>query len=171
MPLLSRIHRDIDERAEAIRRAHPRWLCAKGCGHCCHQLAGAPRLTAPEWSLLREALTSLPEERLNGIRRAMVTLAGNPSRPVVCPLLDTLADACAVYPQRPVACRTYGFYVEREGGLYCREIDALVIDCDLADVVWGNHEVIDEQLASLGEIRPLTEWFGEWEGARQATET
>ncbi len=44
------------------------------------------------------------------------------------------------YAQRPVACRTYGFYVQRELGLYCGDIEARVAGGELADVVWGNHD-------------------------------
>jgi hypothetical protein len=62
-----------------------------------------------------------------------------------------------------VACRTYGFYVQRELGLYCRDIESRVADGTLADVVWGNHDAIDHRLAGLGEVRALTEWFEEWE--------
>ena len=29
----------------------------------------------------------------------------------------------------------------------------------LADVVWGNHQVVDNALQGFGEIRALTEWF------------
>ena len=30
------------------------------------------------------------------------------------------------------------------------------------DVVWGNHDAIDQRLAGLGETRALTEWFERW---------
>jgi hypothetical protein len=61
-----------------------------------------------------------------------------------------------------VACRTYGFYVQRDKGLYCQEIEARVADGFMSDVVWGNHEAIEHRLASLGETRALTEWFKRW---------
>jgi Fe-S-cluster containining protein len=93
------------------------------------------------------------------IRRKMATLAEQPPRPVVCPLLDESTGACPVYAQRPVACRSYGFYVQRDLGLYCHDIEKLVAEGALADVVWGNHDAIDQQLDALGEKRPLTEWF------------
>jgi Fe-S-cluster containining protein len=89
-------------------------------------------------------------------------LAHQQSRPLTCPLLDQTTNACLVYAQRPVACRTYGFYVQRELGLYCRDIESLVADGALADVVWGNHDAIDRRLAGLGQARALTEWFGDW---------
>jgi hypothetical protein len=60
-----------------------------------------------------------------------------------------------------VACRTYGFYAQRDKGLYCKDIETRVADGALDDVVWGNHDAVDRQLAGLGESRGLTEWFGE----------
>jgi len=161
--MLSLLHADIDARVQAIRETRPDWLCGKGCDSCCRRLAEVPRLSAAEWGLLREGLATLPPERLREICRDTAALAGEHARPVVCPLLDQATGACPVYAQRPVACRTYGFYVQRELGLYCRDIESRVADGTLADVVWGNHDAIDHRLARLGEIRALTDWFEHWE--------
>lgn len=165
MITLSRLHLDIDARVQTIRENRPDWLCGKGCDGCCRRLAEVPQLTATEWDLLREGLAALPPERLGAISRDMAALAGQQSRPVVCPLLDQTTGACPVYAQRPVACRTYGFYVQRDKGLYCSDIESRVADGVLADVVWGNHDAIDQRLNALGESRPLTEWFADWECA------
>ena len=83
---------------------------------------------------------------------------------VVCPMLERESGACPVYAHRPVACRSYGFYVQRDKGLYCAEIEASVAQGELADVVWGNHDAIDRGLMATGESRSLIEWFGEWPG-------
>lgn len=163
MTTLSRLHLDIDARVQTIRENRPDWLCGKGCDSCCRRLAEVPQLTATEWCLLREGLAALLPERLGEIRRDMGALAGQQSRPVVCPLLDQTTGAYPVYAQRPVACRTYGFYVQRDKGLYCSDIESRVADGALADVVWGNHDAIDQRLTGLGESRPLTEWFARWE--------
>jgi Fe-S-cluster containining protein len=64
-----------------------------------------------------------------------------------------------VYSSRPVACRTYGFYVERDGGLYCGMIQSHVENGDYADVVWGNNAAIESALTALGPSRSLVEWF------------
>jgi hypothetical protein len=61
-----------------------------------------------------------------------------------------------------VACRTYGFYVQRDLGLYCHDIESRVADGALVDVVWGNHDAIDQRLTGMGEIRALTDWFERW---------
>jgi Fe-S-cluster containining protein len=92
----------------------------------------------------------------------MAALTSQPSRPVICPLLDISTGTCPVYTQRPVACRTYGFYVQRDHGLYCHDIESRVANGALVDVVWGNHDAIDHRLAGLGEIRALTDWFERW---------
>ena len=114
---LRRLHADIDARVVAIRASHPDWQCARGCATCCRQLADVPRLTAAEWALLKQGLMALPPDHLAAIRRKVAELARSPSRPIVCPMLDETDGACPVYAQRPVACRTYGFYVQRELGL------------------------------------------------------
>lgn len=157
-PLL-RLHADIDARVGAIRESHPDWQCARGCATCCRHLADVPQLTAAEWALLKQGLTALPPQRLQQIRRKVAQLAGTATRPVVCPMLDEMEGACPVYAQRPVACRSYGFYVQRELGLYCGDIEARVAAGELADVIWGNHDAVDHTLATLGEALPLTEWF------------
>ena len=106
-----------------------------------------------------EGFCSLPAGQQETIRQRLTALGATPAAPVTCPLLDPASGACPVYAQRPVACRTYGFYVQRDKGLYCGDIEAQVASGALDDVVWGNHETIEQQLAALGEIRSLHEWF------------
>lgn len=169
MSTLSRLHLDIDARVHSIRENRPDWLCGKGCDSCCRRLAAVPQLTAAEWDLLRAGLQALAAEQLAEISRKMAAttaLSGQPPRPVVCPLLDQSTGACPVYAQRPVACRTYGFYVQRDQGLYCHDIESRVGDGALDDVLWGNHDAIDRQLAGLGESRALSEWFALWVSGR-----
>ena len=160
---LSKLHLDIDARVQSIREGHADWLCGKGCDSCCKRLAEVPQLTSTEWDLLREGLAELAPERLQEISRKIAALAGSISRPVICPLLDHSTGACPVYAHRPVACRTYGFYMQRDLGLFCRDIENLVAAGALPNVVWGNHDAIDHRLVSLGESRPLTEWFADWQ--------
>jgi Fe-S-cluster containining protein len=166
MTSLAQLHADIDARVQTIREDRPDWLCGKGCDSCCRRLADVPQLTRAEWDLLREGLAALPPERLQEIRINMAALSGQQSRPITCPLLDLATGSCPVYAQRPVACRTYGFYVQRDLGLYCHDIESLVAEGALADVVWGNHDAIDHRLAGLGESRALTDWFESWDSGR-----
>lgn len=163
MNTLTLLHADIDSRVTAIRDDHPDWLCRMGCDGCCHRLAEIPRLTADEWDWLCKGLSALPPEQLSDIGKGIAALAEQTLRPVICPLLDQAAGACRVYEHRPVACRTYGFYVQRDKGLYCHDIEARVAEGAWADVVWGNQDVIDHRLLGLGNARDLTEWFADWE--------
>jgi len=126
--------------------------------------AEIPRHTAKEWDLLQQGLVALPPERLQKVGLEIAVLADQVSRPIVCPMLDQVHGACLVYAYRPVACRTYGFYVQRDQGLYCKDIESRVADGALTEVVWGNHDVIDHRLCDLGESRELPEWFAQWKG-------
>lgn len=162
MNTLAQLHIDIDERVAVIRDGHPDWLCRRGCDGCCRRLAEIPRLTAAEWEWLREGLAALPPDELREIGRAIAELTEQPARPVVCPLLNRSAGACRIYAHRPVACRTYGFYVQRDKGLYCRDIELRVASGAWSEAVWGNHDAIDRRLCDLGEVRDLTEWFARW---------
>lgn len=158
---LTVIHAGIDARVASIRENTADWPCEKGCDACCRQLADVPQLSAEEWALLQEGLAALPSGQIAEIRRRVAALSINRPHQVTCPMLDPASGACPVYAHRPVACRTYGFYVQRDKGLYCAEIEARVAEGQLAEVIWGNHEAIEQQLARLGETRSLTAWFGD----------
>ena len=162
MSQLTDLHADIDARVLSIRANNANWLCGKGCDHCCKRLAEVPQLTAAEWDWLREGLAGLSPDHLQAICQEMASLAGSLENPIICPLLDHATGACPVYAHRPVACRSYGFYMQRNVGLFCRDIEKQVADGDLPNVVWGNHDAIDHRLKQLGDSRPLTEWFAEW---------
>jgi len=162
---LTQLHADIDKRVELIRSEHPDWLCRSGCEGCCHRLADIPQLTEAEWVLLREGLSALPQELVRNIYEEIAALGNQQTRPIVCPLLDQSTGTCRVYFHRPIACRTYGFYVQRNKGLYCKDIEAQVESGALGDVVWGNHDAIDQKLRCTGEVRELTQWVADWKDA------
>ena len=159
---LTQLHAEIDARVHAIRESRPDWLCRRGCAACCHRLADIPQLTRVEWDLLKEGLEALPANEREAIRDRVLALVAQPSRPLLCPMLDEAAGACRVYPYRPVACRTYGFFVERDLGLYCKDIEAQVERGELSMVIWGNQDRIARSLSEWGEARALTEWIQEW---------
>ncbi|MFZ2406183.1 MAG: YkgJ family cysteine cluster protein [Methylobacter sp.] len=163
MNTLAQLHADIEARVQTIRDDHQDWRCGLGCDGCCRRLAEVPLLTAAEWDWLKEGLAAIPPERLRKIGRDIAALAEQTLRPIVCPLLDQSAGACQVYAHRPVACRTYGFYVQRDLGLYCKDIESRVADGAWADVVWGNQDAIDRRLCGLGDTRELTDWFVRWQ--------
>ena len=106
MTSLPQLHLDIDARVQSIRDNRPDWLCGKGCDNCCRRLAEVPQLTVAEWALLQQGLAALAPERQSEIKQKVAALVDQPSRPIVCPLLDQATGACPVYAQRPVACRS-----------------------------------------------------------------
>jgi Fe-S-cluster containining protein len=162
MNTLTQLHADIEARVRAIREDDLEWLCRIGCDGCCRRLAEIPRLTGAEWDLLQNGLAGLAPEQLQEVGQYIDALAEQTIRPIVCPLLDRSAGACLVYAHRPVACRTYGFYVQRDQVLYCKDIETLVAGGDWSGVVWGNQDAIDRRLCGLGNTHDLAEWFVRW---------
>lgn len=164
MPVLSlhELFDAIDTRVAAIRKEFPDWRCAKGCDACCRQLAAPPRLTPAEWQRLRQGVERLPAHQQTEIRRrvaAQVHAAATDKSLAVCPLLDLDSGSCPVYGDRPVACRSYGYYRQRDKGLFCEDIRRAADQGTLDEVIWGNHEVVDRQLTALGDSRALADWF------------
>ena len=158
--MLLQLHREVDSRASKIASSQIHWPCRRGCNTCCRRLAELPRLARAEWDLLEEGLARLPGplqvqigERIHALRPG--------ERPTVCPFLDREAGSCLVYEYRPVACRTYGFYVERDRGLYCGQIEERVNSGEFAGVVWGNVAGVEARVEGLGERIGLPEWFSD----------
>ncbi|MCL4851984.1 MAG: YkgJ family cysteine cluster protein [Bryobacteraceae bacterium] len=152
------LHGRIEARVCGVASRAGGWPCRKGCDLCCRRLASAPKLTEAEWLLLRQGLAALDENRRSEIRTRIQLTRGTAS-PVVCPLLDLRDGSCLIYDQRPVACRTYGFYVERDRGLFCAGIQSAVERGEYRDVVWGNQESIDAALRKFGEPLELADWI------------
>jgi Fe-S-cluster containining protein len=146
----------VEARTRSTKDSHPWWPCQKGCDDCCRSLAAVPVLIAQEWTLLRSAIAELPEEARLGVMHRLEALCGA-NRPIVCPMLDVATGACLVYAARPIACRTYGFYADREGGLFCRKVEEA--SAAASGIIWGNQEAIESRLDAMGPRRPLTTWF------------
>jgi Fe-S-cluster containining protein len=156
MTLLHQIQDAVHLRTREIASADPAWPCRKGCDDCCRSLASAPRITEAEWRSIAAALEALPAPAAESARRRIETSA-SASRPIVCPLLDTVTGACLVYDARPIACRAYGFYAERESVLGCHRIEAVAAESP--GVIWGNHTALEERLGMLGPAATLAEWL------------
>ncbi len=149
MTRLYQIQEQVRTRTQEIAAAHGNWPCHKGCDDCCRHLASVPRVTHDEWLLIESAL--------NRELRARIRDSAQQVRPVVCPLLDEDSGACLIYKVRPVACRSYGFYAERDKVLGCHRIETLAQEA--SDVIWGNHEPLEDRLDRLGPALELFEWL------------
>ena len=156
MRQLYQIQEQVRARTEEIAAAHGDWPCRKGCDDCCRHLASVPRVTRDEWLLMEGAIGALSDETAVVLRQRIHDSAQK-TRPVVCPLLDTDSGACLIYAARPVACRSYGFYAERDKVLGCHRIEKLARESP--DVIWGNHESLEERLAQCGPALELSEWL------------
>jgi Fe-S-cluster containining protein len=159
MNKLIQLHEEIDARVNAIRETHADWQCKMGCDGCCKRLAEIPQLTSSEWDLLRTGLMNLSAEIREEITQTVAELS---TQFVVCPMLDKSQGICRVYEYRPIACRTYGYYVQHDKGLYCNDILGKVSSGELNEVVWGNQNAVERQLNHLGDSKTLTEWFADW---------
>lgn len=146
---------EIAARAEATRETHPDWPCKRGCDLCCRSLPHLPTVTAPEWARLEAAIAALPDELRAEV---LAKIAAAPAKgPATCPLLAE-DGACRVYDARPIACRTYGYYVERDAGLHCAHVTATVEALDGEPVLWGNGEAIADRMRAYGEPESLAVW-------------
>ena len=153
---LFQIQEAVRLRTEEISSNQAAWPCHKGCDDCCRQLASVPRVTQEEWQSIAAALDALPGPTAELVRNRIRDSA-TASRPVTCPLLDRASGTCLVYHARPVACRAYGFYAERQYVLGCSRIESIAHA--LPNVVWGNHAALEEDLRGLGADATLSEWL------------
>lgn len=156
MSRLNVIQEEVRLRTQEIISKNETWPCRKGCDECCRRLASLPLVTQEEWHLIARAVDSLPAKTAESIRDRIRASAGM-ARPIVCPLLDASTGACLVYEARPVACRAYGFYVERQNVLGCSRIESVAQQ--QKDVVWGNHTAVEDKLHALGPAATLDEWL------------
>lgn len=147
---------DVAARTAAIRSTHGCWPCARGCDSCCRNLARIPVLTWEEWKEVRSAFLALPAAVREDV---LVRAEALRAKPLVCPFLQEQEGICRIYESRPIACRTYGFYQERDGGLYCSAVQGLVESGECDHVVWGNGEAIERRLEALGQRRDLCGWL------------
>lgn len=151
---------ELEERVEArvqdIRASRDWWPCRRGCSQCCRQLAQPPELSVQEWERIDEAVVALPKhirtEVEQKINHLLVQIAENTvSSQVVCPYLDENEGACRIYDARPIACRTYGFFVACNGNDYCEIIENEVSSRShtTSDIVWGNAEAIRNEIEQV----------------------
>lgn len=150
---LYQIDAAIDARASQIVTQHEDWPCRRGCADCCRNLAAPPVVSAVEWQRIEAAMATLPDQVRHDIATRLDQLDAG-SRPIVCPFLDLNSNACLIYEARPVRCRSYGFYAERDAVLGCHRIEAIAASG--APVIWGNHAAIESDLRQLPDTQPLS---------------
>jgi uncharacterized protein len=153
---LHQIQEAVRLRVEEIASAHADWPCAKGCDECCRHLAAVPRITQQEWTWIAAALDGLPSAVADAARHR-IRESESATRPVICPLLDTSSGTCLVYEARPITCRAYGFYAEREYVLGCSRIASIAEQ--RPDLIWGNHAALQEETGLAGPAASLCEWL------------
>lgn len=172
--------------AEAERRDRPRWpadlRCPAGCSICCERSPDVP-VTPAEAAHVAEAVERLPAARRSVIRRRIsetarwITDAGRADRsraPGPCPLLEEPGVAapashgrlCAVYADRPLVCRAYGFAADGAGTLLGCEILEPVVraggpipfpDHAAARAALPDATVLDREGRALPPSSPLPE--------------
>lgn len=159
---LLNIEKRIEVRVQDIRASRDWWPCRRGCAQCCRQLAQPLELSLQEWLRIDEAVVTLPvpirAEIEQKITQLLVEIAENTVHsPIVCPYLDEQEGACRIYEARPIACRTYGFFVARDGNDYCQIIENEVSSrTDATDIIWGNTESIRHEIERVcGELIPF----------------
>jgi len=139
------IQQEIEARTSRTVAARPDWPCRKGCADCCRSLASEPRVTREEWERIARVIDESARQRIRETDGR------------VCRLLDTDSGECTVYAARPLACRAYGFYAERERVLGCGRIEALAAQSQ--EIVWGNHAALESRMSELGPARTFSEWL------------
>ena len=151
---LQSLDEQIESRVQAIRVDRNWWPCRRGCDACCRQLAHPPELSAPEWARVDAAVASLPAPIQAVIEQSIDVLLlqiveQTLSAAVICPYLDKHEGVCRIYASRPLACRTYGFFVARDHDQYCDQIETEVNERSDATIVWGNAEALHHRIEQL----------------------
>ncbi|MEZ0369654.1 MAG: YkgJ family cysteine cluster protein [Candidatus Sericytochromatia bacterium] len=108
--------------AEAQDR-YPAMGCCSGCNDCCKH-HGSPITYASEWELIQPWLEAHPETlagiraRYHELKRGLRARLQQPETPSLtealfelpCPCIEATAqgERCAIYPVRPLTCRSFG---------------------------------------------------------------
>lgn len=152
--LLQGLDERIELRVQAIRAERDWWPCQRGCDHCCRHLAHPPELTAVEWERVDEAIAQLSsservvvEQRINALLQQISEDALDSF--VVCPYLNEQEGICRIYDARPIACRTYGFFVARDHDQYCQQIETEIHERGENAIIWGNAETVRHDIEQM----------------------
>ncbi len=162
-PPLPVFHDHIEARVRDVREQHAWWPCQRGCDGCCRNLGELPHATIAEWGRVGAAIDELSASTRAEVAARMGALAAHPeTRPIICPMLDREAGACSIYDARPLACRTYGYYVSRGEGRWCGLIEnELAARPEEAEgITFGNLDAFEAEVrACHGDTISLLTWW------------
>jgi len=145
-----------------VTRERPFWPCHEGCDHCCRHLSEPLRLTRAEWARVEIALAELPKEARAEIERRVFEIVEGEASGRICPFLEREAGVCQIYGDRPIDCRMYGFYQDRDGGYYCFKIEDVVEEEGEDGIVWGHRASVERRLENVhGPRVSLADWAAE----------
>ncbi len=157
------LYRLWSEAQDRDRTTWPKNLrCPSDCARCCERSAGIA-ITEVEAERLARAVERLEPALRVRIRRRISETASrllDPSKSVPghlsgpCPLLE--GGRCAVYEDRPLPCRAYGFSFEREGEYFGCEILAPEVEAAWKTLRLPDLAAARENLPGR-EIGPLAE--------------
>lgn len=106
---LLKLHEKTDRFFEQVLSRHrPRMQCAPGCVTCCHRMPSVFPVEA--WIIARELRDDKDMVRL--LERLLKPI-GNREHADPCPLLER--GRCAIYPLRPILCRSHGAPIKVPG--------------------------------------------------------
>ena len=122
-PDVSGLWRQADSAQAEAQATYPEMACCSGCNDCCKH-HGSPITYASEWEQIQPWLEDRPEV-LAGIRQRYAALKQDLRQRLQAPGVPSLAEAlfelpcpciepgpagerCAIYPVRPLTCRSFG---------------------------------------------------------------
>jgi Fe-S-cluster containining protein len=157
IPQLQNLDEQIECSVQAIRAERDWWLCRRGCDHCCRHLAHPPEMSLAEWERVDRAVGHLPNsiqaeisQRIDALLQQIVQQSLPTAVP--CPYLDEREGVCQIYDFRPIACRTYGFFIARDHDQYCEFIETEVNRRGDDAIAWGNAESIRHDLKRISGL-------------------
>jgi len=156
MSTINNLKHSIQTTIDNILLQYNNWPCNKGCDYCCNNIEHMPYLTIEEIEMLNEGIKLLDKHVIENIKVKIKNLNEHFTH-FKCPFISSEGH-CLVYDHRPIACRTYGFYISninKSKGLFCYKIQELESSNKLNHIIWGNYNVISTQLESMGKQIPI----------------
>lgn len=177
---LDDLYKFIDANVATVKSMHPFWPCRKGCSildgkNCCHYSIFPVSKT--EWRRVRRAVRRLPQDTIHNIRagaRGMyerysfhrginyfATFKKLCAQVEPCPLL--VNQECAAYSDRPVICRSFGYFADAPTQTFhwCAHVSKVVQEQGVRRV--PSWSILTSGIADTinGPVKPLCVWLVE----------